>query len=66
MPTVRKLPAVKSSFADLLALAHELADLSAAAILPYFRRKVTVENKGGAGYDPVTEADEAAERVIVR
>ena len=36
-----------------------------AAILPHFRAPLDVEDKGGArGYDPVTEADRAAEAVI--
>jgi myo-inositol-1(or 4)-monophosphatase len=36
-----------------------------AAILPHFRAPIDVEDKGGAhGYDPVTEADRAAEAVI--
>ena len=35
------------------------------AILPHFRAPIDVEDKGGArGYDPVTEADRAAETVI--
>ena len=35
------------------------------AILPHFRAPIDVEDKGGArGYDPVTEADRAAEAVI--
>lgn len=35
------------------------------AILPHFRSQVAAEDKGGAlGYDPVTVADQAAERVI--
>lgn len=38
-----------------------------AAILPHFRAPIDVEDKGGAqGYDPVTEADRAAEAVIRR
>jgi fructose-1,6-bisphosphatase/inositol monophosphatase family enzyme len=50
---------------ELLACAHALADASAAAILPYFRQQIAVENKaGGGGYDPVTAADQAAERAI--
>lgn len=45
--------------------AHGLADLSGAAILPYFRRTLAVKNKAGdAGFDPVTAADRKAERVI--
>ena len=36
-----------------------------AAILPYFRVPIPVDDKGGArGYDPVTEADRGAEDVI--
>ena len=35
------------------------------AILPHFRAPIDVDDKGGArGYDPVTEADRAAEDVI--
>jgi histidinol phosphatase-like enzyme (inositol monophosphatase family) len=50
-----------------IAFAHELADLSGAAILPYFRRAIPVENKaGGGGFDPVTAADRSAERAISR
>ena len=42
-----------------------MAELSAAAILPYFRKPLTVSNKAGAaGFDPVTAADRAAERAI--
>lgn len=54
-------PAV-DSFVDF---AHNLADLSAAAILLHFRRSLAVRNKAGpAGFDPVTAADRGAERVI--
>lgn len=50
-----------------LEVAHDLADLSAKAILPQFRKAIAVEDKGGAaGFDPVTAADKAAERVIRR
>lgn len=49
----------------LVAFAHELADVSAAAITPYFRRHVAVSNKAsGRAFDPVTAADRAAERAI--
>ncbi|NJO35226.1 MAG: histidinol-phosphatase [Rhodospirillales bacterium] len=48
-----------------LDFAHGLADLAGAVIRPYFRRTLTVRNKAGdAGFDPVTAADRAAERVI--
>jgi myo-inositol-1(or 4)-monophosphatase len=44
-----------------LALARRAGD----AILPHFREAIAVDDKGGArGYDPVTEADRAAETVI--
>jgi myo-inositol-1(or 4)-monophosphatase len=43
----------------------ELAELSAAAILPFFRMAQSVTNKtAGSGFDPVTEADRGAELVI--
>lgn len=51
----------------LIALAHELADASGAAILPHFRRRLAVDNKAqSGGFDPVTKADRAAERAIGR
>lgn len=51
--------------APLLDFAHTLADRSAAAILPYFRKAPTAENKSQtAAFDPVTAADKAAEQVI--
>ena len=60
MPLARK-----SSPEGYLDFAHRLAELSGATILPYFRHALVVKNKaGGAGYDPVTAADRAAERAI--
>jgi histidinol phosphatase-like enzyme (inositol monophosphatase family) len=57
----------KLQIAALLASAHRLADLSGAAIRPYFRRTMKVDNKAVAGkFDPVTAADRAAERAIVK
>jgi myo-inositol-1(or 4)-monophosphatase len=46
--------------------AHALADRAGAAVLPHFRRRLAVANKGGTGgqYDPVTAADRAAERAM--
>src|SRR5262245_23334987 len=50
---------------SLIDFAHALADLASAAILPHFRRRLRVTNKGGgARYDPVTVADRAAERTM--
>lgn len=48
----------------LLAFADTLADAARAAILPYFRAPHVCEDKGGERYDPVTEADQASERVM--
>ena len=53
--------------ATLIAFAHELADLSGAALRQRFRRGLNVQNKAGAGqFDPVTAADRAAERLMRR
>ena len=47
------------------AFALQAAIAAGDAILPHFRAPIDVEDKGGArGYDPVTEADRAAEAVI--
>jgi myo-inositol-1(or 4)-monophosphatase len=49
----------------LISFAHRLADASAATILPYFREGAFVTNKAEQGrFDPVTEADRGAERVM--
>ena len=50
--------------ADLVATAHAMADAARAAILPHFRSGVTADNKLASGFDPVTEADRAAERAM--
>jgi myo-inositol-1(or 4)-monophosphatase len=42
-----------------------LVDISGKAVLPYFRKPITVTNKAGiSSFDPVTAADRAAERAI--
>ncbi|EKF16995.1 histidinol-phosphatase [Nitratireductor pacificus] len=41
-----------------------MADAAAAETLPRFRRPGRVDNKLSSGFDPVTEADRAAERAI--
>ena len=59
---------IQASDADDAAFAEfalEAAIAAGGAILPHFRAPLDVEDKGGArGYDPVTEADRAAEAVI--
>src|SRR5262249_21857888 len=50
---------------ELATFADELADVAGAVILPHFRKAIVVDNKlGSAGFDPVTEADRAAEKAI--
>lgn len=48
----------------LLAFADLLADSAREAILPFFRASHQVNHKGGERFDPVTDADEAAERAM--
>lgn len=51
--------------ATLVATAHEMADAARTAILPWFRRSnLTADNKLTDGFDPVTEADRAAEQAM--
>jgi myo-inositol-1(or 4)-monophosphatase len=48
-----------------LAFAHRLADAAGAFIRPYFRRRIGVTDKGPRGFfDPVTDADKGAERIM--
>ena len=49
----------------LVSFTHDLADASALAIEPFFRNDLAVTAKGGCEhFDPVTEADRAAETII--
>ena len=50
---------------DIRRVAHMMADAARDVILPFFRNaSLTADNKLTQGYDPVTEADRAAERVM--
>ncbi|MFB9150361.1 histidinol-phosphatase [Roseovarius ramblicola] len=51
---------------EIRATAHRMADAARAAILPHFRHAALgADNKhGDGGFDPVTEADRAAERAM--
>jgi len=51
---------------DFAAFVDTLATVSGEAILPYFRTSIGVEDKSAAGmrFDPVTQADRAAELAI--
>lgn len=60
MPTSDRLPQKR-----LIGSAHQLADASGKTILKFFRKPISVDNKAsGKAFDPVTEADRSAERVI--
>lgn len=49
----------------LLQFASKLADAAATVTLDYFRAPIGVDNKlGDSGFDPVTQADQGAERAI--
>ncbi|ETX29222.1 histidinol-phosphatase [Roseivivax isoporae] len=51
--------------AALIETAHALADAARDAILPHFRASaLVVDNKQAGGFDPVTEADRAAEAAM--
>jgi len=50
---------------DVRRVAHALADAAREVILPYFRSTaLRADNKLEGGYDPVTEADRAAEQAM--
>lgn len=50
---------------DFDAFVHKLATVSGEAILPFFRTAIGVEDKSaGRAFDPVTQADRAAEQVM--
>jgi len=50
--------------AALIATAEAMADAARHATLVHFRTGLTAENKLAGGFDPVTEADRAAERAM--
>ncbi|WP_240535079.1 histidinol-phosphatase [Notoacmeibacter marinus] len=50
--------------AEMAAFLRELAQCAARETLPRFREPIAVDNKEHAAFDPVTEADRAAERAI--
>ena len=53
-----------TSTLDLMAFAERLADAARGQTLPRFRKSGAVENKAAKDFDPVTDADRAAERII--
>jgi histidinol phosphatase-like enzyme (inositol monophosphatase family) len=52
------------TLAQLEDFALELAHMAGNIAQAYFRQPITVENKGGSVFDPVTNADRAIERVL--
>ena len=55
------------SVVTIAAFVDSLADAASTSILPFFRTAIGAENKGGSGaFDPVTEADRAAEVAMRR
>jgi hypothetical protein len=46
---------------DFTAFIGRLATTSGETILPFFRTSLCVDNKSASDFDPVTEADRAAE-----
>jgi myo-inositol-1(or 4)-monophosphatase len=49
---------------DFTGFVEQLASASGDTILPFFRTALAIENKAGAGFDPVTAADRAAENAM--
>lgn len=49
---------------EILAFAIELAQAVSPVVLPMFRTSMAVDNKQTGGFDPVTQADRAAEQVM--
>lgn len=49
---------------DIINAAHRMVDAAREAILPFFRTGLAADNKWQTGFDPVTEADRAAERAM--
>lgn len=58
------MPASALDFARIEATLLAAADAAAAHTLPLFRTGLAIDNKLAAGFDPVTEADRGAEKVI--
>ncbi len=60
----RELSGIRTD-SDIISTAHALADAARRAVLPHFRTDgLIADNKLGIGFDPVTEGDRAAERVM--
>lgn len=61
------MAAADQAFNGILATAHDIADLTGPAVLKHFRKAIPIDNKdAGGGFDPVTKADRAAEKIVRR
>ncbi len=49
---------------EIASFLNELCDLAQIETMSWFRKSVDIENKLNGGFDPVTQADKAAEQVI--
>ncbi|MGT2507619.1 histidinol-phosphatase [Cupriavidus basilensis] len=58
------MPLTAEQLIEYMDFATSLAQAAGNASLPYFRSAPAVEDKGGRRFDPVTEADKAAERAM--
>lgn len=58
------MPSATLDFARIEATLLAAAEAAAAHTLPLFRTGLAVDNKLSSGFDPVTEADKGAEKVI--
>jgi histidinol phosphatase-like enzyme (inositol monophosphatase family) len=60
-----RLSATDPISAEVMATAHAMADAARAAVLPWFRASgLSADNKDAGGFDPVTQADRAAEQAM--
>lgn len=62
--TLSKVTLTEIEMTELRDCAHVMADAARAVILPLFRSGLVSDNKDAAGFDPVTEADRAAEKAM--
>ena len=62
--TLSKVTLTEKETEVLRDCAHVMADAARAVILPLFRAGLVSDNKDAAGFDPVTEADRAAEQAM--
>jgi len=65
LPSYKKVSIGPELLSQLTSVAELAADAAAVQTLPKFRQLIDIENKAQLGeFDPVTEADKSAERVI--